>query len=293
MEKTSREFGFAIGLAQHPCIAAFATGWMQRTEVIIATELGDDDYLDLDGYLKGVRDGKLHEAQQRIDNVSIVRDMMSGLEHLHSNRVAHRDLKPASMRVTAAGCVKLLDFWSACIEESSEIANLGVTTCAYRAPEVVLRVRRHHKQYVGCTAAGDMWAAGCILAEIAKSFAFSEDPPQQGPACFRLFPFEQGEDYLHFKRIVEMLGPMPGKESCPAMSRHILPPAPSQPALRLVLQSRALLTPLLCSELSYVVVESTRVKLIGSFGAISSRLRCLGSECFLARCTLVGGSPDV
>jgi cyclin-dependent kinase 8/11 len=89
--------------------------------------------------------------------------LLNGLAHLHENGVLHRDIKPDNVLLTQRGVVKIGDFGLARIyREALDTMlrnNLVVVTLWYRAPELLLGT--HH---YGCAI--DVWAVGCILAEL-------------------------------------------------------------------------------------------------------------------------------
>lgn len=97
---------------------------------------------------------------------SFIYQILCGLKYIHSADVIHRDLKPGNILVNIQGCLKICDFGLArginskfMKFKSSPITNY-VATRWYRAPELVLS----HKGKYG--KAVDMWAIGCILAEL-------------------------------------------------------------------------------------------------------------------------------
>jgi serine/threonine protein kinase len=91
--------------------------------------------------------------------------LLRGLEAVHSARLMHRDLKPDNILITGSGVLKLADFGHSCAlpcsSVSGELRTLHptVVTLYYRAPELLCRAKSHGP-------AVDMWAAGCILAEL-------------------------------------------------------------------------------------------------------------------------------
>lgn len=89
--------------------------------------------------------------------------ILQGLTFLHQNWILHRDLKPANIMVTHDGIVKIGDLGLA-RKFNNQLQTLYtgdkvVVTIWYRAPELLLGARHY-------TPAVDLWAVGCILAEL-------------------------------------------------------------------------------------------------------------------------------
>lgn len=111
---------------------------------------------------------------------SFLFQLLNGIHYLHSNWIIHRDLKPANILVVdnievERGSIKIADFGLARIFKSPlrPLADNGVVvTIWYRAPELLLNSKHY-------TRAVDIWAIGCIFAEmvlLAPLFPESESP---------------------------------------------------------------------------------------------------------------------
>ncbi|KAI7369876.1 kinase-like protein, partial [Hortaea werneckii] len=95
----------------------------------------------------------------------LLRDLFAGLAHLHRNGIIHRDIKPSNLLLASpGGPVYLADFgiaWSTTSPGSeprdSKILDVG-TTC-YRPPELLFG-------HQGYSTALDLWAAGCVAAQV-------------------------------------------------------------------------------------------------------------------------------
>ena len=90
--------------------------------------------------------------------------VLRGVKFLHtcSPPVTHRDLKPRNLLVNSNCDLKICDFGLARVDvQSSSAAAMTdyVATRWYRAPEIITG-------WVEYTKAVDVWAAGCILAEL-------------------------------------------------------------------------------------------------------------------------------
>ena len=102
------------------------------------------------------------KAKRHIDEFTIKKylyQILNGLRSIHSKGIAHRDLKPENVLLSEQGTIKICDFGS-----SKQIDPQGkntpyIVSRYYRAPELILCVTRY-------TTAIDVWATGCILAEM-------------------------------------------------------------------------------------------------------------------------------
>ncbi|XP_048828300.1 mitogen-activated protein kinase 6-like [Brienomyrus brachyistius] len=104
--------------------------------------------------------GQLSEDHARLFMYQLLR----GLKYIHSANVLHRDLKPANLFVNTENLVlKIGDFGLARVLDPhySHKGHLseGLVTKWYRSPRLLLSPNNY-------TKAIDMWAAGCIFAEM-------------------------------------------------------------------------------------------------------------------------------
>ncbi|KAH3677231.1 hypothetical protein WICMUC_001812 [Wickerhamomyces mucosus] len=91
--------------------------------------------------------------------------ILCGVKYIHSADVIHRDLKPGNILINHQGNLKICDFGLArgispkfMKSKPNSITNY-VATRWYRAPELILSRKKYSK-------AIDMWAVGCIFAEL-------------------------------------------------------------------------------------------------------------------------------
>ena len=134
------------------------------------------------------------------------KQLLEGLNYLHSNWIMHRDLKPGNVVISPEGILKLIDFNSAKIFGSPDRPHTApTTTIQHRAPEQLFS-----SMYYG--PALDIWSAGCIFAEmylrdylfagqgqidtLQKIFAVRGTPTKQNWPDVEKMP-----DYLEFKKL--------------------------------------------------------------------------------------------
>ena len=96
---------------------------------------------------------------------SLTYQLLNGLLYLHDAHIIHRDLKPANILITAGGVVKIGDLGLARLTyqplQPLLMGDKVVVTIWYRAPELLLGAKHYNK-------AVDVWAVGCVMAELAS-----------------------------------------------------------------------------------------------------------------------------
>ena len=83
------------------------------------------------------------------------------LNHIHNNKIIHRDLKTQNIFLTKNGDIKIGDF-GICrvLSKSDELASTSVGTPYYIAPEVCRGEPYNYK--------ADVWSLGCIIYELCS-----------------------------------------------------------------------------------------------------------------------------
>ncbi|KAI3378653.1 hypothetical protein SNEBB_009511 [Seison nebaliae] len=92
---------------------------------------------------------------------SYMKMILNGVKFCHQHNIIHRDLKPANLLISECGKLKLADFGLARVfsEDPNRPYSHQVATRWYRAPELLYG--SHHY-----TMSVDLWAIGCIFAEL-------------------------------------------------------------------------------------------------------------------------------
>lgn len=135
---------------------------------------------------------------------SILFQLLNGLFYLHQNWVIHRDLKPANIMVTSSGHVRIGDLGLARLFHKP-LASLYsgdkvVVTIWYRSPDLLLGARHY-------TPAIDLWAVGCIFAELLSLRPIFKGEETKMDSK-KTVPFQRNQ----MGKIVEILG-MPRREN--------------------------------------------------------------------------------
>eukprot|EP01103_Thecamoeba_quadrilineata_P011719 TRINITY_DN2852_c0_g1_i1.p1 TRINITY_DN2852_c0_g1~~TRINITY_DN2852_c0_g1_i1.p1 ORF type:complete len:1047 (-),score=208.56 TRINITY_DN2852_c0_g1_i1:730-3870(-) len=155
--------------AQHPNIISLKHVYQTSNRIFIVMTLVKGGEL----FDQLMKNGSFAEK----DAAFISREILKGIEYLHTIDIVHRDLKPqnilcdvdSNQNITA---IYITDFGLSKIVPQNPVMNSLVGTPHYIAPETITGG--------GYTKAVDLWAVGCIIYNLLSSmYPFSGDTPSE------------------------------------------------------------------------------------------------------------------
>ncbi|KAI9100668.1 hypothetical protein DFS34DRAFT_496832 [Phlyctochytrium arcticum] len=144
------------------------------------------EYMDHD--LAGLMQHYPDKSLYQVEHIKcIAKQMLEGMEYMHSMGVMHRDLKVGNLLLNNKGELKIADFGFAREKEVYEERGYTNRVCTiwYRPLEVLLG-QLHYSYEI------DMWGAGCIIAEMFLKYP--------------IFHTSRGRDTEQIKRIFSICG---------------------------------------------------------------------------------------
>ncbi|KAI9763469.1 MAG: hypothetical protein M1840_000483 [Geoglossum simile] len=128
---------------------------------------------------------------------TLLLQLVSATEHLHSNWILHRDLKTSNLLMNNRGQMKVADFGMARYfgDPPPKMTQL-VVTLWYRAPELLLGAETYGREV-------DMWSIGCIFGELVtkEPLLQGKNEVDQLSKIFELCGIPTEENWPGFKRL--------------------------------------------------------------------------------------------
>uniref|UniRef100_A0A803STH1 non-specific serine/threonine protein kinase n=1 Tax=Anolis carolinensis TaxID=28377 RepID=A0A803STH1_ANOCA len=170
-EEIEAEYNILQFLPNHPNVVKFY-GIFYKADQYVGGQLWLVLELCNGGSVTDLVKGLL-KCGQRLDEAIIsyiLYGALLGLQHLHNNRIIHRDVKGNNILLTTEGGVKLVDFGvSAQLTSTRLRRNTSVGTPFWMAPEVIACEQQYDYSY---DARCDVWSLGITAIELGDG-----DPP--------------------------------------------------------------------------------------------------------------------
>lgn len=123
-------------------------------------------------YVKGESLEKILEREKVLDcstAIEYILQIAGAVQHAHSNKIIHRDLRPSNILLAESGMLKITDFGTSAWLNTIPYASTRIGSPPYMAPE----------QFLGkATFRSDIYSIGCIFYEmiIGRPPIFDPDP---------------------------------------------------------------------------------------------------------------------
>ncbi|XP_033915005.3 myosin-IIIa-like isoform X1 [Acipenser ruthenus] len=170
-EEIEAEYNILRALSDHSNVVKFYGMFYKKD-----AKIGDQLWLVLElcdgGSVTDLVKGLLKRGDRMDESIIayIVHEALMGLQHLHSNKTIHRDVKGNNILLTTEGGIKLVDFGvSAQLTSDRLRRNTSVGTPFWMAPEVIACEQQLDSTY---DSRCDVWSLGITAIELGDG-----DPP--------------------------------------------------------------------------------------------------------------------
>ncbi|MFW6159769.1 MAG: protein kinase domain-containing protein [Acidobacteriota bacterium] len=139
---------------------------------MISAEKANKVFFMVMEYIKGVSLEKILEKKKILDSyqaIDFIVQICSAVDHAHSCKIIHRDIRPSNIMVSEQGAIKITDFGTSAWLNNVPYASTRIGSPPYMAPE----------QFQGkATFQSDIYSIGCLFYEmiIGRPPIFDPDP---------------------------------------------------------------------------------------------------------------------
>lgn len=154
-------------------------------------------YISMEYFPLGDLSLHLNDTTSEADIKQITIDLLRGLQIIHQENFAHRDLKPKNIFVvqkpahsSSAWWVKIGDFGTSKRAVADTALHTPIDTVPYTAPEV-LGYFDSTALHAGYDKAVDMWSLGCVVYELVTKAKLHPSPAAVVGYCEGRLPFPE------------------------------------------------------------------------------------------------------
>jgi len=147
-----------LASCNHPNIIQYVEDHEENDQLLIVMEFADSG--DLDRQIKARAADNFRYFQEH-EALFLFLQMCLSLDHVHSHKMLHRDIKGANIMLTSTGLIKIGDFGFSHQYEDTVSGGVASTFCGtpyYLAPELWNNQRYSKK--------ADVWSLGVLLYEV-------------------------------------------------------------------------------------------------------------------------------
>mmetsp|Transcript_15948 Transcript_15948/g.18328 ORF Transcript_15948/g.18328 Transcript_15948/m.18328 type:complete len:325 (-) Transcript_15948:231-1205(-) len=151
---------------------------------------------------------------------SYAQQLLNVIEHLHSNQIAHRDIKLDNIFLDEQYCLKLGDFGASQVFPQGEMINLTVGTERYFAPEILLETE--YDPFIA-----DVFAMGVSIFELVCGYSPYVEA-SLNDELYSLIVEENWEEFWSIHKEIQPSSPVVTRASLRSYFEAVLCPDPER-----------------------------------------------------------------